>query len=103
MRRHCQNCGKDLGRYATNRKRFCNDKCRVQYHRKASAQDLYNQTFSSLSKFSKVPDAERKSAIESLRQLKKEIDVQLRLLGDAEAQGYFEMLSEIRRKRENFG
>jgi len=99
MRRNCQNCGKDLGRYATNRKRFCNDKCRVQFHRKASAQDLYGEAIRVIGRFSKVSESERKAAIENLRLLKKEIDFQLRALGDAEANGYFEMISELRAKR----
>ena len=103
MRRHCQNCGKELDRYATNRKKFCKDKCRVQFHRKASAQGLYGEAIQAIGRFSKVGESERKAAIENLRLLKKEIDFQLRALGDAEANGYFEMLSEIRQKRENLG
>lgn len=99
MRRNCKNCGKDLGLYATNRKRFCNDKCRVQFHRKSSAQELYGEAIQVIGRFSKVSESERKAAIENLRLIKKEIDFQLRALGDAEANGYFEMISEIRAKR----
>lgn len=97
--RNCMNCGKDMGWYVRRSKKFCCDKCRVQYHRKASAQDLYGQAIQAIGQFHKVSTSERKSAIESLRILKREIDLQLRALGDAEAQGYFEMIEENRRKR----
>jgi hypothetical protein len=93
------NCGKDMGRYVRSNKKFCSDKCRVENHRKSNAQELYGQAMQAIGLMSKVPASERKKAIESLRILKKDIDLQLRALGDAEAQGYFDMISDYRTKR----
>lgn len=100
--RHCKNCGKDMGLYARRNKKFCSDKCRVENHRKANAQELYGQAIQAIGLMSKVGDSERKQAIENLRILRREIDVVLRSLGDAEAQGYFDMIQEHRQRRENY-
>lgn len=100
--RYCKNCGEDMGFYSRRNKKFCNDKCRVRYHRKANAQELYGQAIQAIGLMSKVADSERKQAIENLRILRREIDVVLRSLGDAEAQGYFDMIQEHRQRRENY-
>jgi predicted nucleic acid-binding Zn ribbon protein len=106
MWKSCKACGKELKFPKRYDSEYCNSTCRKRAERKRkanSAQNLYNQSFTLISKFSKVNRDEQKAAIEMLRTLRKEIDAQLQLLGDAETQAYFDMLQAVRRKRENLG
>lgn len=89
----CQNCGEFLPRAVTTRRKFCNDKCRLQFSRKESAQALYGDAMSAIYKMGKVSQGEKKAAIESLKQLKKAIDDQLRVLGDGDTVDKYEMLA----------
>jgi len=81
-RRKCHNCGRYLPAGATARRKFCNDRCRVAYHRRGGVQELYNEIMPLLSKFQDVPESEYKRAIETLRLLRSALDDQLRMLGD---------------------
>lgn len=101
--KRCQHCGNDLGLDATWRKQFCDDKCRVAYHRTRSAQTLYSEAITTISKFSKVSKAEKKAAIENLKALQTIIKQQLYYLGDADELARLDMISEVRRKNENLG
>lgn len=99
MARHCENCNQDMGREITSRRRFCSDKCRVQFNRAQKANDLYFDAMSIIYKMGKAPKVERMKSIESLRNLKAAIDDALRTLGDRETIDKFEMLNSINRNR----
>lgn len=101
--KRCQNCGLELGHDATFRKQFCSDKCRVAYHRTKSAQTLYSEAITTISKFSKVSKAEKKAAIENLKALQTIIKHELYLLGDADELALRDMVSDLQRKKENSG
>lgn len=96
--KRCQNCGLDLGVNATHRKQFCSDACRVAYHRTKSAQTLYSEAITTISKFSKVSKSEKKAAIENLKQLQTIIKHELYLLGDADELARIDMIEQVRRK-----
>ena len=54
----CKQCGKELPR-STDRRMFCNDVCRVQFHRALKANDLYFDAMvaiRSLAKAGKIED-----------------------------------------------
>lgn len=97
--KNCQNCGKKLPGDSTWRKKFCNDNCRVAFHRKPTPQDLYAEGVSVLEKFKKTAKKERIQAIDSLYALKVILDDTLRELGDAEQIAKAEMLEQMLRKR----
>lgn len=101
--KRCQHCGKDLGHDATHRKQFCSDTCRVAYHRTKSAQTLYGDAITTISKFSKVSKSEKKAAIENLKQLQTIIKHELYLLGDADELALRDMVSDLQRRKENMG
>lgn len=101
--KRCQHCGKDLGVDATHRKQFCSDKCRVAYHRTKSAQTLYGDAITTITKFSKVSKSERKQAIENLKLLQTIIKQELYFLGDADEVGLRDMLDNLARKKANLG
>lgn len=96
--KRCQNCGLDLGVNATHRKQFCSDACRVAYHRTKSAQTLYSEAITTISKFSKVSKSEKKAAIENLKQLQTIIKHELYLLGDADELARIDMIEDRQRK-----
>lgn len=91
--KHCKNCGKDLGNNATWRKEYCSDKCRVAFHRTSSAQALYGEGIRAITKLGGVAAGQKKAAIASLKDLRKAIDDQLRVLGDVDTIDKYEMLA----------
>lgn len=95
----CQNCSKQLPADSTWRRKFCDDKCRVAYHRTKSAQTLYADAITVISKFSKVSGSERKKAIENLKALETIIKQELYLLGDADERAKREMLGDLQNRR----
>jgi len=99
MARYCENCNQDMGREITSRRRFCSDKCRVQFNRAQKANDLYFDAMSIIYKLGKSPKTERLKAIETLRNLKPAIDDALRTLGDRETIDKFSMIDSLARKR----
>lgn len=99
--RKCLNCGQDNGLYATRRKKFCSDKCRVQYHRKPAPSELYLEAMNIISQFERVQKSDVVQAIDSLKALKIGIDNALRTLGDAEQVERARMLEDMFQKRQN--
>ena len=95
--RHCEHCGKDMGFNTTRRRRFCDDICRVKYHRAHKAQDLYSEAMNAIYKFSKVPKSEKAAAVESLKTLRTAITDVLRTLGDGETLARADMLYDRNR------
>jgi hypothetical protein len=93
MDRRCKNCNKFLPRDITARRRFCDDKCRVAYHRTSSAQALYGSGIQAISSLGKVAAGEKQLATETLKLLRKAIDDQLRVLGDVQTIDKYEMLA----------
>ncbi len=91
--RHCKNCGRDMGLHTTARRKFCDDKCRVAFHRTSSVQALYGQAIQPISKLGKSASSEKQLAIETLKILRKAIDDQLRVLGDVSTMDKYEMLA----------
>lgn len=94
MSRICQNCGKDMGREITSRRKFCNDLCRVQFNRAQKANDLYFDAMSIIYKLGKSPRTEKQESITTLKNLKRAIDDALRTLGDSETMARFDMLEQ---------
>jgi hypothetical protein len=100
--RTCVNCGKDNGLYATRRKKFCSDNCRVQYHRKPAPSELYMEAVSTIQKFERVQNSDRVQAMDSLKALKVMIDKALLTLGDEDMKARQQMLNDMAARR-NFG
>lgn len=99
--RKCLNCGTAFHWRDRYDKQYCNAKCRKQAERKRkaeSAQQLYNESMSLISKFSKLPPEERPAAIDCLKQLRGQIDYELRELKDPNEIERQEMFAEYRRK-----
>ena len=88
-----------MGRYATARRKFCNDACRVKYHRKAKPHELYSEAVTIISKYQDVQKSDVIAAIDSLYALKVMIDSALLHLGDKNQVARNEMLSDLSRKR----
>lgn len=94
MERNCRNCGKPLPRDATRRRRFCDDICRVEFNRAQSVTALYGDAMNAIYKLGKAKHGNKPDAIESLKTLKRAIDDQLRVLGDADTKYLYEMLGD---------
>lgn len=89
----CKCCNKFLPPNITARRRFCDDKCRVTYHRTASAQKNYAAAIAPISRLGKAQHStDKQLSIETLKILRKAIDDQLRVLGDVDTQDKYEML-----------
>jgi len=91
----CKCCNKFLPKNITSRRKFCDDKCRVAYHRTASVQKLYGQAIAPITKLGKAQHkTDKQLAIETLKILRRAIDDQLRVLGDYDAIEKYEMLEK---------
>jgi predicted nucleic acid-binding Zn-ribbon protein len=100
--RKCLNCGNDNGLYASKRKKFCSDKCRVAYHRKPAPSELYLEAMTIISQFERVQKSDIVQARDSLKALKVGIDNALRTLGDEEQLERARMLEDMFQKRNSF-
>jgi len=97
----CKCCNKFLPKNITSRRKFCDDKCRVAYHRTASVQKLYGAAVAPISKLGKMQHkTDKQLAIETLKILRRAIDDQLRVLGDVDTQDKYSGLGEYGAKRE---
>lgn len=99
--KHCQTCRKELPRDSRRSRKFCDDACRLKYHRTKSAQTLYSDAITTISKFSKVSASEKQQAIKNLKDLQTIIKHELYLLGDFDEVHRVGMLGDIDRKRDN--
>lgn len=97
--KHCQNCQKTLPADSTWRRKFCSDLCRVQFHRKPTPNDLYNEAITTIDKFKKTAKKDRVQAIDSLKALKVAIDNALGDCGDKEMLERRAMMEDLFRKR----
>jgi len=93
----CKCCNKYLPRESTSRRKFCDDKCRLTYHRTESAQKNYAAAIVPISKLGKAQHAtDKQLAIETLRILRRAIDDQLRVLGDVDTMEKYNMFADLR-------
>lgn len=95
MSRNCQNCGKDMGREITSRRKFCSDVCRVQFNRAQKSGNHYSIAMNAIYALGRVPSSRKKEAVDALRELKKAIDYELRTLGDRETIDRYAMFEQL--------
>jgi len=103
QKRTCWTCGKRLPPEATARRKFCDAKCRVAYHRQADAQQAYNAGMDAIRSLGNAKTKrDKQKAIETLKALKQQIHHELRVLGDYDTVKLLEMRESRRRgKAEN--
>lgn len=89
--RNCQNCGRDMG-FVTRRRKFCSDKCRVQFNRSHAPAKLYSDAMRAISLLGQAKYGDKTNAKETLKQLRTAIDFELRRLGDSDTIYRYEML-----------
>lgn len=99
-RKRCQNCGAPLPPESTRRRKFCNAKCRVEFNRRGGIQANYNQAIAAVGNLGRNGVGQRTKAVETLRLIRKEIDFQLRVLGDADTLEKYQMFEQRRNKGE---
>jgi len=91
----CKCCNKFLPKNITSRRKFCDDKCRVTYHRTASVQKNYVAAIVPITKLGKAQHStDKQLAIETLKILRRAIDDQLRVLGDVDTQDRYELMAK---------
>jgi len=57
----CEHCGKPFGGFRTSRRRFCDDKCRVSWHRAQKRSDPEQTLFVLVSVINQKIDARKKA------------------------------------------
>lgn len=100
--RYCENCNQDMGREVTRRRRFCSDKCRVQFNRAQNTNEAYSIAMNAIYQLGKAPKTKRIQSLDALRELKKAIDDALRTLGDRETLDRYAMIEDLKRTKSTF-